>query len=85
MWAYVAFNFWKPRDPDARFNDKTDYPIAFEREYIPLATFYAIHGRDDVGPVKLSWLGWADMMENVVRIDLVHRDQVAAVLAKPPV
>ena len=34
------------------------------------AAFYAVHGQDDRAPVDLGALGWAEMVENVVRIDV---------------
>ena len=35
-------------------------------------TFYAVHGKDDVGPVYLTAVGWNETIKNVVSIKVVY-------------
>ena len=44
----------------------------FKKEVGLLGTFYYVHGAGDSGPVKLSALGWADMILNVVKLEVLY-------------
>ncbi len=44
----------------------------YAKEADILGTFYDIHGTSDTGPVKLSGLGWDEMMQNVVKLEVVY-------------
>ncbi|EJF65599.1 hypothetical protein BD309DRAFT_892274 [Dichomitus squalens] len=71
-WIHKSF-LWKPKrvydtyNPAIHFNQSQ-----FSKEASLLGTFYHIHGEDDLGPVPLSEVGWAQMMTNIVKIELYY-------------
>ena len=48
---------------------------AFSRNATLLGVFYAVHGADDVGPVRLGSIGWSGMVENLVSITVVFEEE----------
>ena len=49
-----------------------------------LGTFYTILGADDTGPVIISELGWAEMMQNVVKLEVVYDEDLVLEGQKRP-
>ncbi|EJF65601.1 hypothetical protein DICSQDRAFT_166604 [Dichomitus squalens LYAD-421 SS1] len=47
---------------------------SFARNAVLFGTFYHTTGKDDWGPVMLGSLGWSEMIQNVVRIELVYHE-----------
>ncbi|KAM5536702.1 hypothetical protein V8D89_009629 [Ganoderma adspersum] len=48
---------------------------AFAKTVVLLGSFYAVHGKDDVGPVRLGHIGWAGMVGNLVSITVEFEDE----------
>ena len=48
---------------------------AFAKTVILLGSFYAVHGKNDVGPVRLGHIGWAGMVGNLVSITVEFEDE----------
>ena len=76
VWAFITFGFVDPLYSNFSFNEKRDYDPKFASKCKVLSTFHGVIGQDDLGPVETASYGWADMMKNVIRIDLVYRDDV---------
>ncbi|PIL29693.1 hypothetical protein GSI_08131 [Ganoderma sinense ZZ0214-1] len=55
---------------DADFADSTFAKTATLR-----GVFYAVHGKDDVGLVRLGHIGWAGMVQNLVSITVDFEDE----------
>ena len=72
-WLFVSF-VWAPPGPGVPF-DNAHYDCSpFARNAALFATFYHTVGKDDCGPVMLGSLGWAEMIQNVARIELVYNE-----------
>ncbi len=72
-----ATMLWKPpwsncsqREMDIAYERST-----FAKTVLLLGVFYAVHGKDDVGPVPLGNIGWAGMVENLVSITVDFEDE----------
>ena len=75
-WLYGTL-IWKPKRsydtyvPSTHFNQSN-----FSKEASIQGTFYHIHGEDDKGPIALSEVGWAEMVPNIVKMELFYDNQV---------
>ncbi|KIP08621.1 hypothetical protein PHLGIDRAFT_373736 [Phlebiopsis gigantea 11061_1 CR5-6] len=76
-FLYVRF-VWVPVTVFGRVNRNqklTDYAWEdsdFRTGASLMGTFYHTHGQDDVGKIKLGDLGWYEMINNIVRIDVEY-------------
>ena len=71
VWLYVMF-FWVPSFKGERFHTQGDYDEAFPSKCTLLATFHYKHGAYDVGPVIIGARGWGEMIQNVVKLELLY-------------
>ena len=63
---------WVPHHAQAKYDMRQDYDSTFPARAALLGTFYHTHGGDDDGPIALSAIGWRELVENVVKIELVY-------------
>ncbi|KAI1787436.1 hypothetical protein LXA43DRAFT_1064348 [Ganoderma leucocontextum] len=67
---------WKPWGNRSQREIDYDYERStFAKTVILLGVFYAVHGRDDAGPVVLGNIGWEGMVQNLVSITVVFEDE----------
>ena len=72
IWLFEAFVWARPK-PTTVF-DKTHYEATFPSRATLFATFYDT-GTESLGhnePVKIGRYGWEEMVQNVVRFELVY-------------
>ncbi|TBU24364.1 hypothetical protein BD309DRAFT_27712 [Dichomitus squalens] len=72
-WLFVSF-VWSPPEPGVAFDNSHYEGSSFARNAVLFGTFYHTTGKDDWGPVMLGSLGWSEMIQNVVRIELVYHE-----------
>nr|VWP01773.1 CP2 domain-containing protein [Ganoderma boninense] len=72
-WVYRKL-VWKPKSERHAYNKVLFETSKFAKEAVVLATFYDVHGANDTGPMLLSGLGWAEMIENVVKLKVVYEE-----------
>ena len=71
-WMYGKF-VWEPKTEDDMYNPSNHFRRSrFSQKAYLLGTFYDAHGEDDLGPVYLSGVGWAQMVTNIVKIELFY-------------
>ena len=75
MTVFVLWGIWRDRPKGkltAKQIDEACTNSQFAREMKMYGTFYAVHGKDDVGPVYLTPVGWDETIKNVVSIKVVY-------------
>ncbi|PIL29694.1 hypothetical protein GSI_08132 [Ganoderma sinense ZZ0214-1] len=74
-WMYQKF-MWKPQRKYDVYKTFYFESSRYSKEAKVLGTFHDVHGASDMGPVVLSELGWAEMMENVVKLEVVYDENL---------
>ncbi|RPD54427.1 hypothetical protein L226DRAFT_515499 [Lentinus tigrinus ALCF2SS1-7] len=72
-WLFITF-IWTPPDPSVAFTNAHYEGSLFAGNAVLFGTFYHTFGKDDAGPVMLGSLGWAELIRNVARIELIYND-----------
>ena len=74
-WIYQKF-MWKPHRKYDIYKTFHFESSRYAKEAAILGTFHDVHGVYDTGPVLLSELGWAEMMVNVVKLEVVYHEEL---------
>ncbi|KAI0744315.1 hypothetical protein C8Q80DRAFT_1272873 [Daedaleopsis nitida] len=70
---YVYRTFvWVPPELYSSYAKRNFEKSGFMETCSVYGTFHRTYGDDDVGPVPILGLGWADIIQNVVRLDVVY-------------
>ncbi|KAH9935150.1 uncharacterized protein BXZ73DRAFT_100538 [Epithele typhae] len=72
VWIFEA-RVWQPNSPGEKFVTETHYDADFARKHKLMATFHDIYGAADQDPLDLTPMGWKEMIENVIQIELVTK------------
>ena len=72
-WLFLTF-VWAPPEPGVAFTNAHYEGSLFARNACLFGVFYHTFGRDDSGPVMLGSLGWAELIQNVARIELIYNE-----------
>lgn len=75
MSALFIMHVWVRPYPGVKWQDHYYQNHNFSKTATIQATFYYTHGDHDVGPLPLAGLGWAEMIQNVVTIELIYSDE----------
>ncbi|KAI0744310.1 hypothetical protein C8Q80DRAFT_1338337 [Daedaleopsis nitida] len=60
------------KTPGVAFTNAHYEGSLFARNALLFGVFYHTFGKDDSGPVMLGSLGWAELIQNVARIELIY-------------
>ncbi|KAH9915027.1 uncharacterized protein BXZ73DRAFT_81460 [Epithele typhae] len=75
---FFEAHVWQPTAPGEAFKRDAHYDPEFGRKHELRATFHKTYGGADEGPVELTAVGWADMIDNVVQLELVPSETAVA-------
>ena len=69
-WLFMTF-VWAPSEGGANSQFEGSH---FAQSAVLYGTFYHTFGKDDYGPVMLGSLGWAELIQNIARIELIYEN-----------
>ena len=67
-WLFMTF-VWQLSDGGSNSQFEGSH---FAHNAVLYGTFYHTFGKDDAGPIMLGSLGWAELVNNVARIELMY-------------